>query len=254
MESANPEGPETEQQNKAPSPFRTWIKLHREKVKHVGLHEWLMVLATIAMAGSTITYTHYASGQLEAMRGQLGEMKSSRIDNHELAIFAEKQAEQSLKASIEVSRNDQRAWVGQTDILPPVFTDGGKAVYFKDGERTRFTVFIVNSGKSPAKNVAQSTSYRTLGSKIKFSPRYPGESDNRGVIQPGLRLALNPPETNRATRQMIETYASGENVLYLYGRITYDDIFDRPHQTTFCVYLLRDLANFTDCTTYNDAN
>ena len=148
---------------------------------------------------------------------------------------------------------DQRAWVGNTEVLPPIFADGNKAVYLKDGQETSFTTFIMNSGKTPAKNVTQSYSYRTLSSGVAFSLRYPG-TDRMGVIQPGLRLQVTTPTTERASKVQIDTYRTGENVLYLYGRITYDDVFDKPHSTTFCMRLLRDLTAFTDCDTYNDAN
>lgn len=40
----------TQYQDNPTSPFRTWIKVHWEKLKHVGLHEWLMLLATCAMS------------------------------------------------------------------------------------------------------------------------------------------------------------------------------------------------------------
>lgn len=56
------------------SPFKSWVRSHWEKAKHVGFHEWLMLLATIAMAGSTIVYTHYAREQLATMQGQLNQM------------------------------------------------------------------------------------------------------------------------------------------------------------------------------------
>src|ERR1017187_7565784 len=74
-------------------PPESWIELHLRKLREVGFHDWLMLLATVAIAASTITYTHYASGQLGAMRGQLAEMKSSSSDTHDLAVSAQGQAQ-----------------------------------------------------------------------------------------------------------------------------------------------------------------
>ena len=44
-----------------------WTTVHIEKIKQVGLHEWLMVVATAAMAIATGLYTQ----QLDVMRSQI---------------------------------------------------------------------------------------------------------------------------------------------------------------------------------------
>jgi hypothetical protein len=82
-----------------PSKLRIWLNLHWEKVKQVGFHEWLMVAATITMAVSTTFYAKYARGQLDAMQGQSGQMRSDTrprigiesIQSDPIAIFANRQ-------------------------------------------------------------------------------------------------------------------------------------------------------------------
>jgi hypothetical protein len=65
----------SQQQNSPPGPFSKWLALHCEKLKHVGMHEWVMVFATVVMATSTIAYTTYSSKQVSVMRETLTEMK-----------------------------------------------------------------------------------------------------------------------------------------------------------------------------------
>jgi hypothetical protein len=43
--------------------------------------------------------------------------------------------------------------------------------------------------------------------------------------------------------------------LYTYGQITYDDVFDRTHETDFCFRWDPKLgAGFTRCDTFNEVN
>jgi len=50
------------------------------------------------------------------------------------------------------------------------------------------------------------------------------------------------------------SYTSGKNILYMYGSITYEDVFGVKHHTTVCMYLLPDLSAFTDCETYTEVD
>ncbi|MGH9816448.1 MAG: hypothetical protein ACRD6I_10260 [Candidatus Acidiferrales bacterium] len=47
--------------------------------------------------------------------------------------------------------------------------------------------------------------------------------------------------------------SSGTHRFYLYGRVEYWDVFERPHWTTFCLYMANDLKSFRICDKYNDA-
>ena len=92
-------------------------------------------------------------------------------------------------------------------------------------QQTIIEVIVANSGKSPAKNVHQEISFRTLPASTPFSPKYPTEPVKIGVIQPGSRLKYATPPTEKPNGLQVDTYRSGRNVLYVFGRITYDDIF-----------------------------
>ena len=82
------------------------------------------------------------------------------------------QGRKALDASIEANRNDQRAWVGVTDAIPPAFNDAGKQVFLKVGERATVGVYVTNTGKSPALDLSFRYRTRILRPDQKVMPNY----------------------------------------------------------------------------------
>jgi hypothetical protein len=201
--------------------FRVWL-IHptRERSKFTDV---VMAVLTLLIAGSAI----YSAWVFQA------QLTETRITFH----------------------IDQRAWLGPTEALPPQFTENGQPVYIKAEEQSVFQVFLANSGKTPAKNIDQQVSFRTLPAVVPFSPKYPTGPERIGVIQPGSKFRWATSPTEKANETQVGTYRSGANILYFFGEITYDDIFgDARHHTRFCMYLLKDLSTFVDCKTYSDAD
>ena len=57
------------------------------------------------------------------------------------------------------------------------------------------------------------------------------------------------------TKQQADGLLDGSFTLYVFGKITYRDIFKTWHLTTFCVRLqTQDPLGFVPCDTYNEAN
>jgi hypothetical protein len=116
-------------------------------------------------------------------------------------------------------------------------------------------VFLANTGKTPALNVDQRISYRTLPKDVPFSPKYPTPPERIGVIQPASRFKWETPVTEKALKEQIGTYQTGDNVLYLFGEVAYDDIFGtQRHHSEFCMFMLKHLGTFVDCPTHNNAD
>jgi len=118
-------------------------------------------------------------------------------------------------------------------------------------------VKIMNSGKTPARNLLSKISTQYLPAEAEFAPIYKDVSMKPGIsfIQPGMRInVLSRATLGIMTRQEMDGVRSGRNVLYLYGFLTYEDIFGRLHSTKFCLYLQSDLSGFSTCHTYNDAD
>jgi hypothetical protein len=78
IEDANIQQPHSDQEHKPSSRFGRWFEKVHNRLKRVGFHDWVMLAATVVIAISTTLYTVYARGQLDAMQGQLKEMKKSQ--------------------------------------------------------------------------------------------------------------------------------------------------------------------------------
>lgn len=167
------------------------------------------------------------------------------------------QAGKALDATIEQNNLDQRAWVGVNSIVkPPGSTDS--VIFVHPDVQPDFAVVIRNTGRTPALRVSHQMGWRTLFSKDRFIPLYGKQIDNnRSAMQPGQDITLTTgidSATPKISAAMIEAIRNGQLMLYLYGRISYQDIFGKSHNATFCVFLAKTLNGFGGCSTYNDAD
>jgi hypothetical protein len=79
------------------------------------------------------------------------------------------------------------------------------------------------------------------------------------VLLPGARIQSSPQRpAEKATQAAVDALVQGKGILYLFGRITYDDAVNvgdlKHHESTFCSYLDRTLERFNVCDTYNESN
>jgi hypothetical protein len=141
-------------------------------------------------------------------------------------------------------------------VMPATSKDAAnKSVYLKEGSPIILGTIITNSGKSPALKVRTLINARDLPSGVKFSPDY-GKYPNPAitVIQPNMQLSLSTNPMPSLTASDIDIFRSGKRIVYLFGKITYEDVFERPHSTTFCMSLAPSLDTFVSCETYNEAD
>jgi hypothetical protein len=54
--------------------------------------------------------------------------------------------------------------------------------------------------------------------------------------------------------EQIEAAKKGKLILYVYGRIFYDDVFKEGHSTKFCAFIDPSLKSFEACPWSNEAN
>jgi hypothetical protein len=160
-----------------------------------------------------------------------------------------KEASNSLKATIDQSHLDQRAWVGPIEATP--------VQDLKVGGRPIFGVVVTNSGKTPALNLQHMLRTDVYKKGATFRPTYPSPSIERSisVLQPGMRITFvtNAVE-GPVTQANIDTLKSGAYVIKYYGRMSYDDVFGGHHMTTFCLYIAPNLTGVSSCDSYNQAN
>lgn len=152
---------------------------------------------------------------------------------------------------VNLSRLDQRAWVGVPEAID---------TKFNIDRPVETGVWIVNHGATPARNVYAQVALRSAMTAVGFKPVYPTRSTRSSVVvlQPGakVRALINsatgdPPFI--LTTAILENIRAGSRTVWLHGRITYDDIFDHPHVTTFCFVVATTVDRFDVCGEYNDA-
>jgi len=159
------------------------------------------------------------------------------------------QADASFKANIEMSRNDQRAWIGVSavDGLPKLNEPSLIAIRFK------------NTGRSPAQNVHVLSRYLPTpkGSEFKFDLEEVPEQSN-GLIPPGAEFSAfafpGPNPTAKLKKTDMDAATNGSYVVHVIAKATYDDAFGRPHWVTFCAQLATDAKSWKACSDYNDAD
>jgi hypothetical protein len=206
-------------------------------------------------------YTTIALYQGCQMRKATKAAEKSAKAAESAAITAGKALDQSKKvldANINATQLDQRAWVGVIDVKPAPFGDtANKPVYLKEGFPAIFEIVITNSGKTPALKVKTLMCVKPLLPKAKISPacnRREIPKQSVDVIQPGEHLIMSTPPSKVLNASHIDFIKNGKTIIYLFGIITYQDIFRKKHQTTFCKFLLPSLSSIASCETYNEAN
>jgi hypothetical protein len=213
-----------------------------ESLKGKGKSNRLIAVATvvIAFAGAATWWEAYSSGKQTEKIIAADERLAHGIEN----VFA--QANNSLKASIEASRMDQRAWVGVVKL---------NSFNFRVGPNFSIPFDVVNSGKTPALNVRTKTALKSVENGNRFIPMYqePTMVPSLGVIQPQVHSELTTLPVDISASQFGDI-KNGRGTLYAYGRIDYDDIFGRPHETTFCVKYSAGNTIPIQCDAYNAAD
>jgi hypothetical protein len=154
----------------------------------------------------------------------------------------------ALQATIDSNRLDQRAWVGIVQRVEQVI---------EVGSPVKVSIRLRNSGKTPALNVSPLIMPASLLSKQKFptSPPYISGTNPRGkfVIQPGPGAEVRVEvEGTKLSQGDIDELKNGTRTGYVYGKISYDDIFYKPHCATFCLRIDSNLTGVSFCDTYNN--
>ncbi len=116
-----------------------------QRWKQTALHNKALVLTGVIVAVGTLVYTGAAVFQYCLMK-QAAKENSDQIDKiiseaKSIAKTAKDglvQSKRALDASIEISRSDQRAWVGMTEILPQWMDSSNKPIVLKEGYHSKF--------------------------------------------------------------------------------------------------------------------
>jgi hypothetical protein len=164
------------------------------------------------------------------------------------ATEASVNAKESIRVTQDNIRLDQRAWVG------PI---AASIVTLKEGTNTNVKIEFKNSGKTPAIKLENRVGLVAYRSDTKFVPRYDLPrvtiQDSISVVQPSEQFLINAESHGVATERIIADIKNETIIYYIFGVLTYEDIFHQPHYTHFCFYVATSLKELTNCSTYNDA-
>jgi uncharacterized repeat protein (TIGR01451 family) len=154
---------------------------------------------------------------------------------------------QSIQLAQQAMHMEQRAWVFVTET---------RASELQLGQPLSITVVFKNTGRTPAKNVQISTHLEPLPKGQAPEPKLE-KMQNRGVIPPNgtvfVTISTGRKHAEGVTEQGLKAITSGELVIWVYGTITYDDIFETRQATMFCYMLHPDGRTFAAAEVYNDA-
>ena len=158
-------------------------------------------------------------------------------------------ANASIKQSMEVARLDQRAWVAVTSI-----TSNSPQI----GQQFAAKIVVKNTGKTFARHLRVSCFSRLTPKEktMNFSQIVEQEealAKNRsvGVLAPDAVYGSGVSGEGTITQESFDRFRAGE-ILYIFGRVSYEDVFHRPHWTTYCSYITHGEPGSAVFEQYND--
>jgi hypothetical protein len=178
---------------------------------------------------------------------QLQQMKKAT----RAATNATKAATDSVKFARDHAHLDQRAWIAVT-VAP------GSPPQLDTVWQTPMAV--KNTGKTFARQIKIGFARRTLpkGQFPNFSEAAPTtkESETISLLAPNVEYTFdtNVKVLKKVDQEALNALNSGEWVVFVFGQVTYTDIFDCAHWTEFCFQFNPATGQFPSCENHNDAD
>lgn len=154
---------------------------------------------------------------------------------------------QNIHLAQQAMHLEQRAWV---------FVVETRASEFQVSQPLSITICFKNTGRTPARSVQIAAHLEPLPKGQVPDPKL-DKTQSRGVIPPNgsisVTISTGRKHAEGVTEQGLKAITSGELVIWVYGTITYDDIFETRQATMFCYMLHPDGKTFAAAEVYNDA-
>jgi hypothetical protein len=159
-----------------------------------------------------------------------------------------------MRRQIDYIRVDQRAWLAAYDIrgIP------------KANEIYDISIDIKNTGKTFAKNfwINPVVAPRKKGVIPNFADEEaravsdPGQGGfiSKTFLPPGGSTTVKITVSPKLTAKDVTNFMSGEMAVWVFGKISYDDVFKCPHWTTFCSVLTLTARGIWEYSTYSEFN
>jgi hypothetical protein len=250
---------------------RDYIYKHKIEPKH--WTQYAEAICAIALVAITFYYTRAAFRQAKASetaanaaRDAVGVASSTltetQVSNGRQAALAdaarktsEAESKQALDATIDNFHQDQRAWVATIDISGTPVKDTQWVV----------TVRAKNTGKTFAKKFHLVTGTSMGLERPDFSPvdKYredPSKTTSISLLSPGGEYVARTALTGEGSEHGFPDPAQADIdrmkagfPIFVYGKMSYVDVFGVSHWSTYCSHLTRQLA-WENCSYHNDAD
>jgi hypothetical protein len=257
---------------------KDWIFQDYRQWRDTPLKDRMMIGVNLLVAVAAVTAAIIYRRQADIMSNTLIEIQGGGQQTERLAILnrgslslARESLEESkrnaastlqqmqtqsraMQAAVEVSRDDQRAWVGPMGevVLDKTPIGGG-------GFTARFSMKIRNYGRTPALYLDSKVAVHDFEGypddlyRGDFEGHYPTSgqrpfSCSGDTIPPGGECTLRPQEVIILGPML--TGGIGASFVTFFAHITYKDVFGRDGETRLC-YRLVDNLSFDACDVYN---
>lgn len=144
------------------------------------------------------------------------------------SVISGERATAATEKSLDLTRLQQRAWVGPSSVEMHVAATG----------LIRCSIRVVNSGGTPAKRCR---AWARIVPVTKEHPLMFEKSDDAAhasafILHPGRDITLAVHGKRPLSGDDFAAVLRRIVTVYVYGRIDYADVFGRAHWSTFCVY------------------
>lgn len=199
--------------------------------------------------------------QANIMQEQLGEMKGTGQQTDRQIILSQGQLvlagrqtastatiADSSKKNIEATRDsirlDQRAWI----VLHGM--DGFPQL----NQPWTIKAYLMNIGKTPAKNVRLSCNLEPEASEtaVSFREKPYGAPMLFAPNDANNYCEMFPIQSHQVNQDTLDALTQKKSVIFLFGSVTYDDVFKKPHWFTFCRVMHSDGKAWDNCHTHPD--
>jgi hypothetical protein len=122
------------------------------------------------------------------------------------------------------------------------------------GPWQKITIIIIDSSRSPAFNLNVKQDWALQAKEPSdLTPRSPDQPARKGTVTPGVDSAIHFWIPN-LTSQDVDDVTNFRKLIYLFGKIEYDDIFGKHHWTSFCLSHHPTTQDLDVCVNGNDSD
>lgn len=206
-------------------------------------------------AGNIVDAANNFSDSAEAMSQTADKFAKSTEGiktNTDSALAEFRRLAKATQDSVDITKNEQRAWVGMSryEMIPPGPIKANVSYTIRP--------VIANDGRTPGFNIDYRFALETRPDDLPPTFQYFAQKGMSALMLPSQLMAGLDVTTPKFPDDFIKNLETGKEHIYIFGRVTYDDVFKSPHTTTTCAVYLPQYGTFAtpggECGAYNNAD